>query len=74
MPSPRGPRPGSPSSVRRCVRTSNGAYVNVPNAGMADWPQAYTDENYARLRRVKAKYDPTNIFQFPQSIPGDGPG
>ena len=36
----------------------NGAYVNVPNAGMADWETAYWGPNVDRLRTIKAKYDP----------------
>jgi FAD/FMN-containing dehydrogenase len=47
----------------------NGAYVNVPNAGMADWETAYWGPNAARLRTIKAKYDPSNVFSFEQSIP-----
>lgn len=47
----------------------NGAYVNVPNIGMQDWETAYWDSNFDRLRRVKAKYDPRNVFQYEQSIP-----
>jgi len=47
----------------------NGAYVNVPNAGMADWETAYWGANVDRLRMVKAKYDPDNVFWFEQSIP-----
>jgi hypothetical protein len=47
----------------------NGAYVNVPNAGMADWETAYWGPNVDRLRRVKAKYDPENVFCFEQSVP-----
>jgi FAD/FMN-containing dehydrogenase len=47
----------------------NGAYVNVPNSGMADWETAYWGENYARLREIKAKYDPDIVFQYEQSIP-----
>jgi FAD/FMN-containing dehydrogenase len=47
----------------------NGAYVNVPNAGMADWESAYWGLNVDRLRAVKAKYDPYNVFSFEQSIP-----
>ena len=47
----------------------NGAYVNVPNAGMADWETAYWGPNAERLRTIKAKYDPTNVFSFEQSIP-----
>ncbi len=47
----------------------NGAYVNVPNIGMADWETAYWGSNFDRLRRIKAKYDPRNVFQYEQSIP-----
>jgi FAD/FMN-containing dehydrogenase len=47
----------------------NGAYVNVPNAGMADWETAYWGPNVDGLRRVKAKYDPENVFCFEQSVP-----
>jgi FAD/FMN-containing dehydrogenase len=47
----------------------NGAYVNVPNIGMQDWATAYWDSNFDRLRKIKAKYDPCNVFQYEQSIP-----
>jgi hypothetical protein len=47
----------------------SGAYVNVPNAAMADWPHAYYGRNFARLRRVKSRYDPHDLFHFEQSIP-----
>jgi FAD/FMN-containing dehydrogenase len=47
----------------------NGAYVNVPNAGMADWETAYWGAGVDRLRTIKAKYDPDNVFDFEQSIP-----
>jgi FAD/FMN-containing dehydrogenase len=47
----------------------NGAYVNVPNPGMVDWETAYWGDHYARLREIKAKYDPGNVFQYEQSIP-----
>jgi FAD/FMN-containing dehydrogenase len=47
----------------------NGAYVNVPNIGMQDWETAYWGHNFDRLRKIKAKYDPHNIFQYEQSIP-----
>jgi FAD/FMN-containing dehydrogenase len=47
----------------------NGAYVNVPNAGMADWETAYWGAGVDRLRTIKAKYDPDNVFRFEQGIP-----
>ncbi|MDT5099551.1 MAG: hypothetical protein QOC76_3288 [Mycobacterium sp.] len=47
----------------------NGAYVNVPNVGMSDWEKAYWGPNVKRLRGIKARYDPTNVFNFEQSIP-----
>ncbi|MFF4560710.1 FAD-binding oxidoreductase [Streptomyces sp. NPDC001435] len=47
----------------------NGAYVNVPNIGQQDWETAYWRDNFDRLRKIKAKYDPHNVFQYEQSIP-----
>ena len=47
----------------------DGAYVNVPNAGMANWATAYWGTNLDRLRTVKSKYDPGNMFRYEQSIP-----
>lgn len=49
----------------------DGAYVNVPNAGMPDFETAYWGAGVDRLRAVKAKYDPTNVFRFEQSIRPD---
>ena len=46
----------------------NGAYVNVPNAGMPDWERAYWGPNVERLRQIKAAYDPDNVFSYAQSI------
>ncbi|WP_241827702.1 BBE domain-containing protein [Actinopolymorpha singaporensis] len=43
----------------------DGAYVNVPNIGMAEWETAYWTSNFCRLRRIKSKYDPTNLFHCP---------
>ena len=47
----------------------DGAYVNVPNIGTAEWENAYWGANFDRLRKIKAKYDPHNVFQYEQSIP-----
>jgi FAD/FMN-containing dehydrogenase len=47
----------------------DGAYVNVPNAAVADWEHEYYGSNVARLRQVKAAYDPHNVFSFEQSLP-----
>ncbi|KAB1942901.1 FAD-binding oxidoreductase [Micromonospora sp. ALFpr18c] len=47
----------------------DGAYVNVPNIGMAEWETAYWGRNVERLRKIKAKYDPHNVFQYEQSVP-----
>jgi FAD binding domain/Berberine and berberine like len=47
----------------------DGAYVNVPNAAALDWELEYYGSNCARLRQVKAKYDPNNVFSFEQSVP-----
>ena len=43
-------------------------YQNYPHRGLADFQSAYWGSAYTRLMQVKIKYDPTNVFQFEQSI------
>ncbi|MFF2888555.1 FAD-binding oxidoreductase [Paenibacillus sp. NPDC057967] len=45
-----------------------GSYINVPDQGIKNSGPVYYGANYPRLRRVKAKYDPNNVFRNPQSI------
>jgi FAD/FMN-containing dehydrogenase len=47
---------------------SGGVYPNFPDPELDDWERAYHGDNYARLARVKAEYDPANVFGFPQSV------
>ncbi|QUI24040.1 FAD-binding oxidoreductase [Vallitalea pronyensis] len=46
-----------------------GSYVNVPDLAIRDYGQEYYGKNFNRLRKIKAKYDPDNVFNFIQSIP-----
>jgi FAD/FMN-containing dehydrogenase len=47
---------------------SGRVYPNFPDPDLEDWAQAYYGTNYDRLLRVKAQYDPGNIFCFHQSL------
>lgn len=48
-----------------------GAYPNVPNADAPGWETDYWGAGAARLRRVKALYDPSGVFRFEQSVPAE---
>ena len=47
-----------------------GAYVNfLSNEGEARVRAAYPGRTWDRLRTIKARYDPTNLFRLNQNIP-----
>lgn len=48
---------------------TEGDYVGNPDPEIKDYMTAYYGQNVNRLRCIKRKYDPHNIFSFPQSIP-----
>lgn len=45
-----------------------GSYINFPYSQTPHYQQAYFGRNLGRLQRVKQRYDPCNVFRFPQSI------
>ena len=47
---------------------TTGAYINFPSAELEDYEKEYYGENLYKLKEVKRKYDPNNVFKFPQGI------
>lgn len=56
--------------ARKVQRGERGAYVNfLANEGEARLREAYPGSTWERLREIKARYDPTNLFRLNQNIP-----
>jgi FAD/FMN-containing dehydrogenase len=49
--------------------TSSYCYQNFIDPSQRDYLHAYYGENLPRLQAAKRKYDPTDVFRYPQSIP-----
>lgn len=45
-----------------------GAFQNFPDAALVDWRERYYGANLPRLTRIKAEFDPTNLFRHGQSL------
>jgi FAD/FMN-containing dehydrogenase len=68
-----------PSDDRRCIDwtrryfdavapfATGGTYVNLISEGAGEESMAYK-ENYQRLARLKAEWDPTNLFRMNQNV------
>jgi aclacinomycin oxidase len=64
---------GVPLPGDRC----DGAMINHPDVDLADpewntsgvpWSTLYYKDNYPRLQRIKARWDPRNVFHHALSI------
>ncbi|UZO26682.1 uncharacterized protein OCT59_018896 [Rhizophagus irregularis] len=52
--------------------TSYFSYQNYIDRDLDDWQTRYYGQNFNKLVDIKTKYDPNNLFKFPQSIPVKG--
>jgi len=50
---------------------TDGSYINFPNIDQPCYLEEYYGLHADELRKIKLKYDPYNIFRFPQSIRWD---
>lgn len=46
----------------------DGCFLNYPDVDLGDWQTLYYKDNYPRLREVKSRWDPLDVFHHAQSI------
>jgi hypothetical protein len=46
----------------RKLSPETGAYFNEPDSYEPEWQKAFFGDNYAKLLRIKKKYDPKNVL------------
>ena len=51
---------------------TTGSYVNFPYGKLPDYLEEYYGGHAKALSQIKSKYDPMNIFTFPQGIKEKG--
>lgn len=54
---------------QRLLPYTVGDYIGNPDPDLKDYLTTYYGANAEKLKSIKRKYDPENIFQFEQSIP-----
>jgi FAD/FMN-containing dehydrogenase len=52
----------------RSLVPNAGAYVSEADYFQDRWQRAYWGDNYARLQRIKRRYDPQNLFRGHQTV------
>jgi FAD/FMN-containing dehydrogenase len=65
-------RIASATAELRKIAPDGGAYVAESSYFEADWQRAYWGPNYARLRDVKARYDPEGLFFIRHGVGSEG--
>ncbi|MFE0044699.1 FAD-binding oxidoreductase [Streptomyces albireticuli] len=57
---------GTHAAMRRYA--SGAAYQNYADPGLKDWRKAYYGDAEGRLTKLKGRYDPNRLFDFPQAL------
>jgi hypothetical protein len=59
------------ASTVKAAKEPDAAYVNYIDSGLKNWQTAYYGSNYKKLQSVKSKFDPQDMFTYPdQGIKG----
>lgn len=56
------------AAILRPVTEAGGSYSNEGSYFEEDWRQQFWGANYARLLRIKRRYDPTNLFRVHKGV------